>query len=198
MLSVPSNDNSTKANSNDVTQSLTLYDSEIENAASVKIFLDLIYSHPVPKLTSDSFDSLVPPLKMIQKYDCPGAKRLVLYALQSALARSGVSSIYTFIMAAILDDLETSILAIKASDHSVWSQEPELTTTLQHEIPHQDVFDIRAMPMALAALIPFKYSFALMRARLEVEMEMKASLANRPSTKDQVNRCATAFARIMA
>jgi hypothetical protein len=53
MLSVPSNDNSTKANSNDVTQSLTLYDSEIENAASVKIFLDLIYSHPVPKLTSD-------------------------------------------------------------------------------------------------------------------------------------------------
>lgn len=33
MLSMPSNDNSTKANSNDVTQSLTLYDSEIENAA---------------------------------------------------------------------------------------------------------------------------------------------------------------------
>jgi hypothetical protein len=198
MLSVP-----TKAGASalgDSSSTLTLYDSAIENSASLKTFLDFLYLQPVPTVSSLTYRDMVGPLKLIQKYDCAGARRLVVYALRSMLPDPGVQPIYIFLAAAILDDVPTCVRAIKASDKSTY---PAVQQTggsrLSGPYTTEDMFDVRTKPMSMAELIPFKYAFALMRARLVVETDNKRRSAyGSAALSDEKDKYAAEFASLMA
>lgn len=159
----------------DSSSTLTLYDSAIENSASLKTFLDFLYLQCVPTISVSTYEAMVGPLKLIQKYDCAGARRVVLYALRSMLLpNEGVTPIYVFILAANLEDVYTCRRAIEASDESIYAvSQHRGGSHLDRTYPEEDTFDIRTMPISMAELIPFRYAFALMRARLIVEKTTK-------------------------
>jgi hypothetical protein len=171
----------------------------IENGTSVKDFLDLLYGQPVPrpKTGSTSLNS-IGALKMIQMYDCAGARRLVLYAYGSMLLTHRVMAIYIFRAASVLDSIQTCQLAIRNDNGAFWPEPKEITSgPREHRLPKRSGFDPRAIPFEMMETIPTKFSAALQKAHLKVDLESTEKLAGRKMTKAERDKYADEFLRLM-
>lgn len=186
MSAMPSNGASTSI--------LALSDSDIETGPSVEGLLDLIYGLPVPGARQIHTGTL----KMIQKYDCASARRLVLYAFESELLTTRRYSIRIFRAAAILNSVQTCQLAIRNENGASWASGAKgCSGLLEGALAEHPTFDLRAIPLDLLESIPIRFSAALQRARLMVELESTEGLAGRSLTRNERDRCADEFVRLM-
>lgn len=176
---------------------LRLCDSQFEDGPSVKIFLDLLFGVLLPESDWADCRHLFAPLKMVQKYQCVNIRGTAIYALRSALHASEARSIYIFIAAAILKDVETCKRSITSSPAPVSSDTAWPKSPFQTKGGHPSTFDPRAMTFELHSTIPHDYCFALMRARLTVEIGAKESLASRMMTEKERIDCAEEFAKVI-
>jgi hypothetical protein len=183
---------------NDKASTLSLSDNAIESGTSVKIFLDILYGHAPPEPKSVQ---AIAALRMLLKYDCTNAWRQILCAYESALLRSAGLSIYVFRVAAILDAVQTCQLAIRNIKASVWSTPTGIAGTsqgLEVDLASQPTLDIRAMSCAMMSDIPVKYSCALLRAHLLVDMKSTTKLTGREMTQKERDQFADEFVKLMA
>jgi hypothetical protein len=187
MLAIP-----TKAKES---SSVSLADNAIENGKSIKAFLDLLYGEPVPIPRNDS-DIAV--LKLVQKYECAAVRRLVLHAYADYLLRQQVSPILVFRAAAMFDSPSTCELAIRDKVRRIWAPAPDNTGLLKHGLANQPTFDLRGMQYDMIGTIPLKYSVALLRAHLVVDLESATKLTGRGMTQAERDRMADEFKRLMA
>jgi hypothetical protein len=161
---------------------LTLYDNQIEDGRSVKIFLDLLYGGTLPDADWAKCYLLLGALKMVQKYDCVHIRGLAVYALRNALHHPQACSIYIFIAAAIVNDIDTckqSILVplsvpLSPSPESLLGEDP-----FQCQGGHPKSFDPRALTFEMQYMIPPDYCFAMMRASLKTDIAAREPLAGR-------------------
>lgn len=177
---------------------LSLSDSAIESGKAVKTFLDIVYGRPIPIPMHGG----VGHLKMIQKYDCVNARRLVLYAYESMLLKTSVTPIFVFQAAAILNSTSTCALAIRSPRLLEWTGQttgkPTKDSVLQHHMEAQSTLDLRAMSLEMLETIPLKYSAALLRAQLIIELDPATTkLAGRDMTVAKTERYADEFVRLM-
>lgn len=172
---------------------LSLSDNAIETGESVKTFLDLLYGQPVPVPTTKNFAAV----KMVQKYECAAARRLLLHAYADYLLRRQVFPIFVFGAAAILDSVSTCELAIRDKQSIVWMPPSDSTGLLRETIANQSTFDIRAIQYDMIEIIPLKYSFALLRAHLVVDLESATKLTGRGMTQAERDKMADEFKRLM-
>jgi hypothetical protein len=173
---------------------LSLSDSSIESGEAVKAFLDLVYGQSIPIPS----DGRVGHLRMIQKYDCVNARRLVLYAYESMLLKSSVSPIFVFQAAAILNSISTCALAIRNPRPLQWAVPTPGKRTKERHMETHSTFDLRAMSFEMLETIPPKYSAALLRAQLILESNPTTTkLAGRHMTEAEVERYADEFVKLM-
>lgn len=128
---------------------------------------------------------------MIQKYDCSGARRLVLYAYESMLLHTDVLPTDVFRAAAILGSIRTCELAIRTDCPLVWA-------TSSSNRSGQSIFDLRAMSREEMVTIPFEFSWALLQAHLVVDMGSPTKLTNRQMTQEERDKLADEFVKLMA
>lgn len=176
---------------------LRLCDSQIEDAPSVKIFLDLLFGLLLPESEWANCRHLFAPLKMVQKYECVNIRGTAIYALRSALHAPEARPIYIFIAAAILKDVETCKRSITFLPAPVSSNAASPASPFQTKGGHPNTFDPRAMTFELHSTIPRDYCFALMRARLTVEIGARESLASRMMTEKERIDCADEFVKVI-
>jgi hypothetical protein len=189
MLSIP-----TSSTNADDPITLSLSDNAIEDAESVKTLLDLLYGEPVPLPTISNITFVM----MVKKYECAAARRLVLHAHVDYMLRRQVSPISVFRVAAMLDSVSTCELAIRDKESRVWGPPSGSTGLLRETIANQSTFDLRAMQYDMIETIPLKYSFALLRAHLVVELQSAAKLSGRHTTQEERDKMANEFMRLMA
>lgn len=177
---------------------LSLSDSSIESGEAVKAFLDIVYGQSIPIPS----DGRIGHLRMIQKYDCVNARRLVLYAYESMLLKSSVSPIFVFQAAAILNSTSTCALAIRNPRPLQWASptpgKPTKDGVLQRHMETHSTFDLRAMSFEMLETIPPKYSAALLRAQLILESNPTTTkLAGRHMTEAEMERYAAEFVKLI-
>lgn len=168
----------------------------IENGTSVKEFLDLLYGQPVPKPPTSS--KSIGALKMIQMYDCASARRLVLYAYESMLLTCPQVALYIFRAASVLESVQTCQLAIRNDNGAFWPDKHKNASGLwEKRSSNRSAFDPRAIPFEMMETIPTKFSGALQKAHLKVDLESTEKLAGREMTKAERDKYADEFLRLM-
>ncbi|CAK9783482.1 unnamed protein product [Cutaneotrichosporon oleaginosum] len=141
-------------------------DNEIEAALVIRAFLRVITTGTVATTPDGSGTPSVSALRrlilFLRKWDCPVALQLVLFKVKELLSQGISVPMYTFILGATADDVETCALALK---HHSQSWNGTAYADVRNEGTHgASTLDPTHLPYTLWSWVPTEYMWALSRA----------------------------------
>ncbi|WVQ82177.1 hypothetical protein IAT38_004305 [Cryptococcus sp. DSM 104549] len=158
-------------------QEVVLTDAQLETAAVLTAFLNVIYGKP-PKMEEDDGVSkkwrqanmkLIRPLvSFAGKYDATPVSLTLAFATLSWLQKDLFDPMSAFVLGCALQDVYICKTAIKRG--GAWAYKPDAktgkanTTEFDDGVTGGSVFDLSAVPLAIFEAIPDVYKMALLRA----------------------------------
>ncbi|BEI90235.1 uncharacterized protein CcaverHIS019_0303050 [Cutaneotrichosporon cavernicola] len=141
-------------------------DNELEAALVIRAFLRVITTGTVATTPDGSGTPSVSALRrlilFLRKWDCPVALQLVLFKVKELLNQGISVPMYTFILGATADDIETCSLALKHVGQS-WNG-AGYTDVRNEGTPGASTIDPTHLPYTLWSWVPSEYMWALSRA----------------------------------
>jgi hypothetical protein len=139
-------------------------DGELEAALVIRAFLRVITSGTVATTPDGSGTPSVSALRrlilFLRKWDCPVALQLVLFKVKELLQQGISVPMYTFILGATADDVDTCAAALKHTAQA-WAGGHDV----RHEgTPGACTLDPTHLPWTLWSWVPAEYMWALGRA----------------------------------
>ncbi|KAL1409503.1 hypothetical protein Q8F55_003486 [Vanrija albida] len=142
-------------------------DDDIESALVIRAFLRVITTGQVATTPDGTGTPSVSALRrlilFLRKYECPVALNLVLFKVKELLNQGISVPMYTFILGATADDVDTCALALKFMNQS-WNGPSGYTDVRNEGTPGASTIDPNNLPFALWQWIPSEYMWALSRA----------------------------------
>lgn len=142
-------------------------DEDIESALVIRAFLRVITTGQVATTPDGTGTPSVSALRrlilFLRKYECPVALNLVLFKVKELLNQGISVPMYTFILGATADDVDTCALALKFMNQS-WNGPSGYTDVRNEGTPGASTIDPNNLPFALWQWIPSEYMWALSRA----------------------------------
>ncbi|GMK58252.1 hypothetical protein CspeluHIS016_0502840 [Cutaneotrichosporon spelunceum] len=141
-------------------------DTELEAALVIRAFLRVITTGTVATTPDGGGTPSVSALRrlilFLRKWDCPVALQLVLFKVKELLSQGISVPMYTFILGATADDVETCALALKHVGQS-WNGAGH-TDERNEGTPGAATIDPTHLPYTLWSWVPSEYMWALSRA----------------------------------
>jgi hypothetical protein len=139
-------------------------DGELEAALVIRAFLRVITSGTVATTPDGSGTPSVSALRrlilFLRKWDCPVALQLVLFKVKELLQQGISVPMYTFILGATADDVDTCAAALKHTAQA-WAGGHDV----RHEgTPGACTLDPTHLPWTLWSWVPAEYMWALIKS----------------------------------
>lgn len=148
-------------------RSIHFSDDEIEGALVLRAFLRLITTGQVATTPDGTGTPSVSALRrlilFLRKWDCPVALQLVLFKVKELLNQGISVPMYTFILGATADDMDTCCLALKHLQQA-WNGQAGYTDVRNEGTPGAPTVDPTHLPYTLWSWVPQEYMWALSRA----------------------------------
>lgn len=133
----------------------------------VRAFLRLITTGAVATTPDGSGTPSVSALRrlilFLRKWDCPVALQLALFKVKELLNQGISVPMYTFILGATADDVETCALALKHMQQA-WNGPAGYADVRNEGTPGMPTIDPTHLPYTLWSWVPSEYMWALSRA----------------------------------
>ncbi|KAK4689204.1 hypothetical protein P7C73_g892, partial [Tremellales sp. Uapishka_1] len=142
---------------------MQLSDTSIEKATVVKSFLDIVYGGTPSTADLKVIETIGPISQLLKKYDCVRDLRTIGLLLRASVG-TDISPDTAFSVAAVVDDVETCVCAIRKSGSWRWNKGDDEGNDFRLGVKGALWLDLTAAPLRIFDEIPSRYLVALGRA----------------------------------